>query len=158
MKLKLTEHVCIIILFLYKQKTHWNSDNQNFKANFWIFSYFSCKIAIFRFRDALWCHNYVMPWPIAPILICLDRGDQYRTCLLILKPSSQGVWLRRVAKNSLVRQGQIKWGISQLINWSSNQLVNQPIIYSVNQSFIQSINQSINLSINQSIYQSNCSP
>ena len=44
MMLKLTEHVGITIFFLYKQKTRWNSDIQNFYSkilNFRLF--FSAK-------------------------------------------------------------------------------------------------------------------
>ena len=58
--LKLTEHVGITIILLYKQKTRWNSDIQNFYSeiwNFWIFAYFPQKIAIFRSGMFLWRHN-----------------------------------------------------------------------------------------------------
>ena len=53
MMLKLTEHVEITIFLLYKQKNSWNSDIQNFYGEmliffFWIFAYYSQKIAIFR--------------------------------------------------------------------------------------------------------------
>ena len=44
--LKLTEHVVITILFLYKQKDWWNSDIQNFYSEIWIFAYFTQNIAI----------------------------------------------------------------------------------------------------------------
>ena len=37
MMLKLTEHVGITILLLYKQKTRWNSDIQNFYSEILIF-------------------------------------------------------------------------------------------------------------------------
>ena len=42
-------------------------------AKFWIFTYFSRKIAIFKFHHALWRHNCVMPWPIVLIMVCMDR-------------------------------------------------------------------------------------
>ena len=35
--LKLTEHVGITIFLLYKQKTRWNSDIQNFYSEIWNF-------------------------------------------------------------------------------------------------------------------------
>ena len=71
MMLKLTEHVGITIFLLYKQKTRWNSDIQNFYSEIWIcwiFAYFPQKIAIFRSGMFLWRHNYVTPWPIVLIL------------------------------------------------------------------------------------------
>ena len=65
MMLKLTEHVGITISLLYKQKTRWNSDIQNFcseNLNFRLFyakkSQFS---SIFRSGMFLWHHNYVTP-------------------------------------------------------------------------------------------------
>ena len=45
MMLKLTEHVGIAIFLLYKQKTRWNSDIQNFYSEIWIFAYFNPKRA-----------------------------------------------------------------------------------------------------------------
>ena len=39
--LKLTEHVGITIFLLYKQKTRWNSDIQNFYSEILIFFEFS---------------------------------------------------------------------------------------------------------------------
>ena len=76
--LKLAEHVDITIFFLYKQKTRWNSDIQNFYSeivNFRLF--FATKIAIFRSGMFLWRHNYVTPWPIVLILVCMNREDPY---------------------------------------------------------------------------------
>ena len=79
--LKLTEHVGITIFLLYKQKTQWNSDIQNFYSkilNFLNFSLFSAENrAIFRSGMFLWCHNYVTPWSIVLILVCMDRGGPY---------------------------------------------------------------------------------
>ena len=62
--------------------------------NFWIFAYFSRKIAIFKFRHALWRHNYVTPWPIVLILVCMDSKNWCNKPLPLV---------RRVTKNSLVR-------------------------------------------------------
>ena len=63
MMLKLTEHVGITIFLLYKRKTRWNSDIQNFHSeivNFRLFlrkkSQFS---SIFRSGISLWRHNYI---------------------------------------------------------------------------------------------------
>ena len=82
--LKLTEHVDvgITIFLLYKQKTRWNSDIQNFYSEilnfFLIFAYFvSQKIAIFRSSMFLWRHNYVKPCPIVLILVCMNRERPY---------------------------------------------------------------------------------
>ena len=81
MMLKLTEHVGITIFLLYKQKIRWNSDIQNFYSEILIFLnvrlYFSQKIAIFRSGMRLWRHNYVTPWPIELILVCIDREGPY---------------------------------------------------------------------------------
>ena len=80
MMLKLTEHVGITIFLLYKQKTRWNSDIQNFYSeilNFLNFRLFFAKIAIFRSGMFLWRHNYVTPCPIVLILVCLDREGPY---------------------------------------------------------------------------------
>ena len=79
--LKLTEHVGITIFLLYKQKIRWNSDIQNFYSeilNFFEFSpIFRKKIEIFRSGMFLWRHNYVTPWPIVLILVCMIKGDPY---------------------------------------------------------------------------------
>ena len=78
MKLKLTKYVGITTFLLYKQKTGWNFDIQNFFiAKFWIFAYFSQKIAIFRSGMFLWRHNYVMSWPIVLILVCMNKEGPY---------------------------------------------------------------------------------
>ena len=71
--LKLTEHVWITIFLLYKQKNRWNSDFRTFIAKFWIFAYFMQNIAIFRSGMFLWRQNYVTPWPIVLILVCMSR-------------------------------------------------------------------------------------
>ena len=76
--LKLTEHVRITISLLYKQKTRWNSDIQNFYSEIFNFrllkkSQFS---SIFRSGMSLWRHNYVTPWPIVLILVCMDRARE----------------------------------------------------------------------------------
>ena len=79
--LKLTEHVGTTIFLLYKQKTRWNSDIQNFYSEilnfFEFFAYFPQKITIFRSGMFLWHHNYLTPWPIVLILVCMDRGGPY---------------------------------------------------------------------------------
>ena len=78
--LKLTEHIGITIFLLYEQKTRWNYDIQNLYSeilNFWNFRYFPQKIAIFRSGMFLWRYNYVTPWPIVLILVCIDRGGPY---------------------------------------------------------------------------------
>ena len=87
MMLKLTEHVGITIFLLYKQKPGEILIFRTFIAKlwiFWIFAYFSLKIAIFRSGIFLWRHNYVTPWPIVLTLVCMDRGGPY-TYLLIPK-------------------------------------------------------------------------
>ena len=76
--LKLTEHVGIIISLLYKQKTRWNSDIQNFYSEILNFRlYFTQNIAIFGSGMFLWRHNYVTPWPIVLILVCMSREGPY---------------------------------------------------------------------------------
>ena len=79
--LKLTEHVGITNSLLYKQKTRWNSDIQNFYSEILNFRLFLRKksqfSAIFRSGVSLWRHNYVMPWPIVLILVCMDREGPY---------------------------------------------------------------------------------
>ena len=49
---------------------------QTFIATFWMFTYFSRKIANFQFCLVFWRHNYAMPWPIVPLLVWMDREDQ----------------------------------------------------------------------------------
>ena len=79
--LKLTEHIRITIFLSYKQKNP--GDILIFRTFiakfwiFWIFAYFPQKIAIFRSGMFLWRHNYVTPWPIVLILVCMDRGGPY---------------------------------------------------------------------------------
>ena len=79
--LKLTEHVGSTIVFLYKQKNRWNFDIQNFYSeilNFFLnFHLFFAKNRNFQVRHILWRHNYVTPWPIVLILVCMDRGGPY---------------------------------------------------------------------------------
>ena len=78
--LKLTEHVGITIFLLYKQKIRWNFDIQNFYSEILIFlnfRLFLAKIEIFRSGIFLWRHNYVTPWMIVLILVCMDRGGPY---------------------------------------------------------------------------------
>ena len=78
--LKLTEHVEITIFLLYKQKTRWNSDIQNFYSeilNFLNFPLFSAGNRNFQVRHVLWRHKYVTPWLIVLILVCMDRGGSY---------------------------------------------------------------------------------
>ena len=54
MMLKLTEHVEFTIFFLYKQKTRWNSDIQNFYSEILNFRLFYAN----RSGMFLWRHNY----------------------------------------------------------------------------------------------------
>ena len=79
--LKLIEHVRITISLLYKQKTRWNSDFQNFDSEILNFRLFYPKksqfSSIFRSGMSLWRHHYVMPWPIVLILVCMDREGPY---------------------------------------------------------------------------------
>ena len=88
--LKLTEHVGITIILLYsqkkpkKKKTRWNSDIQNFYSEILNFRLFFAKKKkkkkkkeIFRSSMLLWRHNYVTPWPIVLILVCMNRKDPY---------------------------------------------------------------------------------
>ena len=81
MTLKLTEHVRITISLLNKQKTQWNSDNQNFYSVNFEFSPILRKksqfSSIFRSGMSLWRHNYVTPFPIVLILVCMDREGPY---------------------------------------------------------------------------------
>ena len=81
MMLKLTEHVGITISLLYKQKTRWNSDIQNFYSEILNFHLFYAKksqfSSIFRSGMSLWRHNYVTLWPIVLILVCMDREGPY---------------------------------------------------------------------------------
>ena len=81
MMLKLTEHVGITISLLYKLKTRWNSDIQNFYSKIVNFRLFYAKnrkcSSIFRSGMYLWRHNYVTPWPIVLILVCMDREGPY---------------------------------------------------------------------------------
>ena len=73
--LKLTEHVEITISLLYKQNTRWNSDIQNFYSEILNFRLFYAKnrnLAQFS-GMSFWGHNYVTPWPIVLILVCMDR-------------------------------------------------------------------------------------
>ena len=48
-----------------------------FIAKFWIFAYFSQKNAILRSGMFLWRHNYITPWPIVLILVCMSREGPY---------------------------------------------------------------------------------
>ena len=48
-----------------------------FIATFWIFVYFLQNIAIFRSGMFLWRHDYVTPWPILLILVCMNREGPY---------------------------------------------------------------------------------
>ena len=75
--LKLTEHVGITIFLLYKQKTRWNSDIQNFYSEILNFRLFYAKYRNFQVRHVLWRHNYVTPWLIVLILVCMSREGPY---------------------------------------------------------------------------------
>ena len=76
----LTEHVGITIFLLYKKKPGEILIFRTFIAKFWIFAYFTQKSlfsSIFRSGMSLWRHNYVTPWPIVLILVCMDREGRY---------------------------------------------------------------------------------
>ena len=76
--LKLTEHVGITIFLLYKQKNPGEIVIfRTFIAKFRIFAYFTQNISIFRSGMFLWRHNYVTPWPIVLILVCMSREGPY---------------------------------------------------------------------------------
>ena len=80
MILKLTEHVGITTFLLYiciSKKPGEILIFRTFIAKFWIFAYFSQKIAIFRYGIFLWRHNYVTPWLIVLILVCMNREGPY---------------------------------------------------------------------------------
>ena len=75
--LKLTKHVGITI-FLYKQKNpvkFWYSEL--LQQNFEFLPIFRKKIKIFRSGMFLWRHNYVRPWTIVLILVCMNREGPY---------------------------------------------------------------------------------
>ena len=44
---------------------------------FWIFAYFLQISQFSRSGVSLWRHNYVTPWPIILILVCMNRGGPY---------------------------------------------------------------------------------
>ena len=106
--LKLTEQVGITIFLLYKQKPGEILIFRTFIAKFWIFffwifAYFSQKIDIFRSGMFLWRHNYVMPWSIVLILVCMDRSIStywYQNQGRGLPPL-----VKHVTNNSLVTRG-----------------------------------------------------
>ena len=84
---------------------------KTFIAKFWMFAYFLQKITIFRSSMFLWCHNYVTPWPIVLILVCMSREGPYLpidTKINFIGGSvQQPPLVRRVTKKSLVRRGLI---------------------------------------------------
>ena len=76
--LKLTEHDGITISLLYKQKTRWNSDIQIFYneiVNFRLFYAKNHNLA--QFSGPACLYDYVTPWPIVLILVCVDREGPY---------------------------------------------------------------------------------
>ena len=78
MMLKPIEHVGSTIFLLYKQKTRWNSDIQNFYSEILNFSLFFAKNRNFQVRHVLWRHNYVTSCPIVLILVCMSREGPYQ--------------------------------------------------------------------------------
>ena len=74
--LELPFHFCIS-----KKKKRWNSDIQNFYSEILNFRLFYAKksqfSSIFRSGMSLWRHNYVTPWSIVLILVCMDREGPY---------------------------------------------------------------------------------
>ena len=85
-----------IIYFLYEQNIRWNSDIQCFYSENLKFRPFFTKIWIFKFRNALWRHNYLTFWPI--IIVLFWYVEEINTAL----------WLRVLQKKSLVRPG-LSW-------------------------------------------------
>ena len=76
--LKLTEHVEITIFLLYKQKTGWNSDIQNFYSEILNFRLFFRKKKKSQFSGpACFYDVFITPWPIVLILVCMNREDPY---------------------------------------------------------------------------------
>ena len=118
MMLKLTEHAGITNLLLHKQKTRWNSDIQNFYSEILNFSPIFRKMSQFSGSACfLWRHNYVTPWPILLILVCMNRKGPYLpidTKINFIGGSVRKIegggcnnppLVRRVTKNSFVRRG-----------------------------------------------------
>ena len=95
MMVKLTKHVGITIFLLYKQKTRWNSDIQNFYSE--IFAFFTQNIAIFRSGIVLWRHNYITPKPIVLILVCISREGPYLPIDTKINFIGGSVWKSRCA-------------------------------------------------------------
>ena len=104
-------------LILHKQTTSWYPDFQIFYGEILNFCLFSRKIAIFRFHDALWRHNYKMTRPILFILVCIDRGDQHLSIDTRSKKNLlRGLQQPHVLQNSLVRRGlTLSWKVVYLI-------------------------------------------
>ena len=75
--LKLTEHVEITTFLLYKQKTRWNYDIQIFYSEILNFRLLFAKNHNFMSGMFLWRHNYVTPWLIVLILVCMNREGPY---------------------------------------------------------------------------------
>ena len=50
---------------------------RTFIAKFWMFAYFSQKVVIFRPGTFLWRYDYVTPWLIVLILVCMNREGPY---------------------------------------------------------------------------------
>ena len=104
MKLKLTELVELSFFFCLSKKPGEILIFVTKIAKFWIFACFSRKMAIFRFRHALWRNNYVTPWPIVLLLVYSDIGIQYLS-IDSNKYCCNNPLVRRVTKNSLARRG-----------------------------------------------------
>ena len=102
---------------------------RTYMAKFWIFAYFAQNIAIFRSAMFLWRHNYVTPWLIVLILVCMSREDPYLPIDTKINfigvrfgKSGEGVatnppWLEVVTKNSLVRRGLRSHNWVHFDNW-----------------------------------------
>ena len=59
---------------------------------FWIFAYFTQNIAIFRSGIVSWRHNYVTPWPIVLILVCMSREGPYLPIDIKINTIGSSVW------------------------------------------------------------------
>ena len=108
---------------------------RTFIAKVWILNvrlFFAKKIAIFGSGMFLWRHNYVTPWPIVLILVCMNREDPYLP--VGTKINSIGGLVRKIygggcnktplvrrvtKKNSLVRRAlsMYKYGHPLLAIW-----------------------------------------
>ena len=111
MNLKLIEHNCIVIFLLHKHKTWWYSDIQTFLWWNLEFRQVFTKIANFQVCHVLWRHNYVTPWLIVLILVCIDKRDQLLfidTKAKFIGVGYENLGVRRVTKIAWLDEGKTK--------------------------------------------------